>query len=253
MRIVGNGFLAGHLAALAERHSDAVAVAAGVASTSVTDPGLFDRDAAMTYDVLRSCRPTDTVVYFSTASAAMYGDADSPGDEAGPVYPTSAYGRHKLAMEAAVAASGKRWLILRLSHLVGSRQPPFHLLPALSERVLSGMVTIYPGARRDLLDLRHLLVALDRLLTDGVHGQIVNVASGVPQPIELIVSGIEQRLGRSPRHELRDVVPASRTNPVSVAKLTALVPEVADFGFGAGYLDALLDRYLPEYAGVVEH
>jgi nucleoside-diphosphate-sugar epimerase len=244
MKIVGNGFLARHLSmAFGDRFPDVTAIAVGVSSTVLGTVEEFDREANAVYDVLRDCRDTGrTALFFSTASAGMYGAPDSPGTEDGPVFPQTIYGRHKLAIEAAIAASGVDWLVLRLSHLVGDWQPPHQLLPFLVSAVKSGEVTVFRNSHRDLVDVRQCVEVLDTLLTNNVRGTIVNMASGVPESIERIVAGIESRLGVEANWKVVDR-PAD-TTVVSTEKLRSLVPAANDFGFGPNYLDALLDRYV---------
>ncbi|AHH99935.1 NAD-dependent epimerase/dehydratase family protein [Kutzneria albida] len=244
MKIIGKGFLARHLSlAFGDRFPDVTAIAVGVSSTVHGTVTEFDREAHAVYDVLRDCRKDGhTALFFSTASAGMYGAEDSPGTEDGPVFPQSIYGRHKLAIEAAIAASGVDWLTLRLSHLVGDWQPPHQLLPFLVSMVKSGDVTVFRNSHRDLVDVRHSIRIIEHLLETGVRRTVVNVASGVPEPIERIVSGIEQRLGVQASWKIVDR-PLDAT-VVSTEKLRELVPDANDFGFGPDYLDALLDRYV---------
>lgn len=244
MRIIGNGFVAGHLTtALGDRHPHATVVAAGVSSTSVTDPALFDREAALLYRTLAECRAAGhRLVFLSTASFAMYGYPDAPAAEDDPVEPPVTYGRHKLALETVVRASGVEHLILRLSHVIGAGQREHQLLPAMVAQILGGTVTVLSGAHRDLLDVRDLVTVLDALLTAGVHGTVVNVASGVPQPIESIVDGIERRMGTTAARTHRPG-PVART-PVDIGRLHALVPGAVRPG---GYLDRVLDAHLPSY------
>jgi hypothetical protein len=120
-------------------------------------------------------------------------------------------------------------------------------MPALVKQVLSGAVTVYRGAHRDLLDVRHMRHALDRLLALGVSGRVVNVASGVPEPVERIVTGIERRLETNARWTFVDVGEGRAV--VSIARLRSLVPEVDDLAFGENYLSRLLDRYLAATTG----
>ncbi|MEV0565174.1 NAD-dependent epimerase/dehydratase family protein [Dactylosporangium sp. NPDC050588] len=242
MQIIGNGFLAKNLtAAFGDRFPDVTALAVGVSSTSVTDPAEFDREAEALYAAVRRCAAHDrTLLYFSTASFAMYGHTTAPATEDGPLFPPSVYGRHKLALEACVRASGVRHVVLRLSHVVGPHQRPHQLLPAIVRQVASGTVTVYRGAHRDLLDARDLMHAIDGLLTADAGDVVVNVASGRPLPVEDIVDGVSQRLGVSP-DRVYSTGPFSRTE-VSLDRLRAFVPS---FGTaGPGYLDMLLDRYL---------
>jgi hypothetical protein len=54
---------------------------------------------------------------------------------------------------------------------------------------------VHRNAHRDLLDVEHLPLALDRVLASGVRQEVINVASGVLEPIERIVDSIEERFG----------------------------------------------------------
>ncbi len=241
MRIIGNGFLARNLAdAFGERYPAVTALAAGVSSTSVTSPEAFDREADVLYQALRERR---MLLFFSTASFAMYGSTDTPVREAGPLYPPSVYGRHKLALESCVRLGGAPYLILRLSHLVGPYQRAHQLLPGMVSQVRAGAVTVYRGAHRDLLDVADLVRVVDRLLALGVRDEVLNVVSGVAQPVERIVDGIERRLDVTAQ---RTYVPAAVCRTLaSTDRLRRLVPDVAaELTID---LDRLLDRYLPLY------
>lgn len=248
MEIVGNGFLATHFRnTLGERYPRVTAVAAGVTKTTSTSSKDFDREAQLLYGLLRRCRAEGRLLlFFSTASFAMYGAASTPAVETGPLYPPVAYGRHKLALEACVHASGVEFLILRLSHVVGRHQQPHQLLPSIVNQVLDGAVTVYRGAHRDLLDAADLTYAIDRLLAMGVSNTVLNVASSLPQPIELIVEGVEHRLGVSARRHYRPGL-AWQGSP-SIERLVELVPEFRRDRIRPGYLDQLLDTYVPHIA-----
>lgn len=243
MELVGNGFLARHLGShFGNRHPDVTVIAAGVSTAASTDTAAFDREANLVGDVLRRCRADDrTVVFLSTSSAGIYGAHGSPGTEDGPVFPRTVYGRHKLALERVCELSGARVLILRLTHVVGPGQQPDQLLPALTRQVLSGSVTVHRGAYRDLLDVQHVPPALDALLSQGFHGEVVNMASGAPIAVENVVDGLEKRLSVNAEREVVQR-PTERTL-VSTRKLRALVPAFADLDFGPTYLDDMLDRY----------
>ncbi|QUH01935.1 NAD-dependent epimerase/dehydratase family protein [Saccharopolyspora erythraea] len=244
MEIVGNGFLARNLTAhFGDAHPEVTVIAAGVSTAASTDFPAFDREGELVADVLRRCgRTARTVVLLSTASAGIYGAQGSPGTEDGPVFPRTVYGRHKLALERVCELSGTPYLIIRLTHVVGAAQPPDQLLPTLTRSVLSGVVTVQPGAHRDLLDVRHVAPTLDVLLRRGVRGEVVNLATGAPIPVPAIVDGIESRLDIQAVRRTA-ARPPERT-VVSTEKLRTLVPEFAEHDFGHGYLDDLLDRYL---------
>jgi hypothetical protein len=116
------------------------------------------------------------------------------------------------------------------------------LLPSIVRQVLNGAVTIHRDARRDLLDAADFCYVIDRLFGLGVSNTVLNVASGVAQPIELIVERVEARLGVSAE---RSYVPgrAWQTDP-SIDRLLKLVPEFRRDRIGPRYLEHILDSYL---------
>lgn len=248
MDVIGRGFLAMNLARIAGKHHDVVAFAAGSSSTVATSADEFGRETGILHDTISRCRAEGRMfVYFSTASAAMYGSPDSPGTEDGPVYPGNAYGRHKLAMEALIRASGVAHLVLRLGHLVGPDQRPHQMMPTLVAQVRSGEIEVWRGAHRDLVDVLDVVRLLDALLTIRVCDEVVNVASGVPVPVEDVVEHLEKRLRTPLRKTYRE---AYARHDISLAKLTRLAPVVRELGFGPDYYRRVVDRYLSATTGV---
>jgi len=250
--IVGRGFIARHASEYFRScHPEATLIGAGVSSVVVTDAESFSREAELVYEVLRRCRADGrTAILLSTASAGMYGAPDSPGTEDGPVFPLTPYGRHKLGLESVCATSGARWLVLRLAHIVGPGQQPHQLLPSLTRQLVSGQITIYRDASRDLLGVRDMLAMLDALLTRGVHDEIVNLATGRPEPVEHIVDELERRLATSAVRTYVDM--PTKHAIVSTAKARSLIPDFERFGFGTDYLGTLLDQHTAELASSVQ-
>ncbi|HEY8978437.1 MAG TPA: NAD-dependent epimerase/dehydratase family protein [Streptomyces sp.] len=242
MDIIGRGFLAGSLTALAASHPRVTVLAAGVSTTVVDAEAEFRRERDLVMATAASCRRSGRLlVFLSTASHALYGTTTTPADESAPLAPETAYGRHKLSLEESVRASGAPWLVLRLSHVVGRGQRPHQLLPTLVRQVAAGAVTVYRGAHRDLVDVRDVVRAVDGLLSRGVRDETVNVASGTPYAVEDIVTGVERRLRT--RAVRRVVDSGAARTLVSVERLRLLVPQACPPG-GPPYLDGLLDRYV---------
>lgn len=243
MKIIGSGFLARNLAAHAGEHGGVVVYAAGPSGGAATDQAAFGRDADRLYGVLRECRADGRrLVYLSTASVGLYGRQGGRGVETGPVFPCSAYGLHKLAMEAVVRAAGVDHLVLRVAYPVGEHQPAHQIVPALIAQLRTGEVTVWRGARRDLIDVVHVAAIVDGLVAAGVSGETVNVASGFAVPVEHIVAHLADRLRVRPATVFREL-PAD--DDIAVDRLRELVPAVGGFGFGPGYYRQVLDRYVP--------
>lgn len=242
MDIVGTGFLARSLRPLAGRHPGTVALAAGESRTSGATDADFAREAALLRDVAKQCAANgQRLLFFSTAATGMYGFAEGPGDEDTPVTPYTSYGAHKLELEDQLRDSGVDYLILRLAHLVGPHGRYHQLIPTLLRQVREGVVTMHRGAGRDLLRVSDAITIIDRLLAAGLRADTVNVASGFAVPVEDIVDHLAGVLGLEPRKEY---VATGVQYAISTKKLLALVPHVADMGFGPDYYRLVLNDLL---------
>lgn len=241
MEIIGSGFLARHLDAIAMAHPDVTVLAAG-APLPHNPPSAYEREVRLVEDTIAHCRRSDRkLVFLSTAASGLYGGPGCRGEEDAPIVPTSGYGRHKLALEQMVGTAGIRYLSLRLTYIVGPHGRDDRLVPALIHQLRSGQVTVYRGARRDILDVADFVVMVDRLLAAGAGQQVVNIASGESVPVGLIVDHLEQRLGLRAERTHVDV---DAPHWVSVDKLRRLMPDFDAMGFGPGYYRRVIDRYL---------
>ncbi|MFJ9445122.1 NAD-dependent epimerase/dehydratase family protein [Kitasatospora sp. NPDC101235] len=249
MEIIGRGFIARNLEPLAAAHPDALILAAGVSSTVGTSVVEFRREAELLESVLEKVTADGRrLVFFSTASSGVYGAPGCGGREDEPVAPSTPYAAHKLGLEETVRQSGADYLILRLSHLVGEHQRGHQLIPALVEQIRAGVVQVRSGASRDLLDVADMVRILDVLLATGVSGQVLNVASGYPVPIEAILDHLELALGVRATHEVTESTPGN--GYVSTERLAQLVPSIAELGFDADYYRRVIDARM--LAGLVE-
>lgn len=239
MEIIGNGFLARHLAPLASAHPRATVLAAGVPTHPLPDAA-HRRETRLVDDTVRHClRHGRTLVFFSTVS--MYGGPGGAGDESGPRVASTRYGQHKLDLERLIKASGVPHLVLRLGYVPGPDEPPFRLLAALITQVLAGRVRVQRGARRDMVHVADFVTVVDALLRTGVRDETVNLASGDCVEVATIVRHLERRLGTGAEWQ---VTGDAIEHCPSVRKLRRLVPEVDRLGFGPGYHRTAIDRYL---------
>lgn len=243
MDVVGNGFLAGILSRIGSAHPGVTVLAAGVSTGVQVPESDYRREADLVRAVARRCRSEGRLlVYPSTASAGMYGAPGCAGREDEDLVPASRYGWHKLEMEQLIRDSDADYLILRLGNVTGPGQPRHQLVPALIDQLLSGRVTVHRAAYRDLVDAADVAGLTHALLTAGAVREVVNISSGMPVPIEMILRRLECGLGVHPEHEYVDA-PSGRY-AVSLAKLRRLVPGAAAVGFGPYYYRAVIDRYL---------
>jgi nucleoside-diphosphate-sugar epimerase len=241
VEIVGNGFLARHLAQLGDRHGDTVVLAAGVSTTSHTVAADFEREADLVRATAARCiAGGQRLVFFSTASSAVYRAEDGPGREDGAVVAANPYGAHKLSLERELRECGVRHLVLRLGHIVGPGQPAHQLVPTLVRQINEGSVGVHRWAARDLLDVRDLVTIIDQLLDRDLCGETVNIASGTAVAVDRIVDHLEFRLGWRAQ---RRYVDAGEHHVISVHKLFTYLPADGPT-FGPAYYRRVLDSFL---------
>lgn len=242
MYIIGNGLIARHLRPLRDRHSGVTVLAAGVPRHGLPESENA-REAALVRETIGRCH-TDghLLVFFSTTS--MYGGTGNRGREDEPVVASTAYGQHKLDLEALIQDSGVDRLILRLTQVVGPEEPEFRLLPALMKQLSTGHIRVHRDARRDLLHIADFVALLDGLLSARLKNEVVNVASGDCVPIGQIIDHLEERLGVTAE---RQILAEGVAYCSSVEKLRAAVPEPS---FTPGYYKRVIDRYLGDVRGV---
>lgn len=165
-------------------------------------------------EALRGTRRPPRVVLLSTGGAVYDPEQPPPYREDSPTHPRGAYGRLKLAMEAALAAAGLpagRAVALRVSNVYGPGQP------AVSGQGVVGYwlraaaagqhLTVYgdPGTTRDYVYLADVMAALLAVHAAAVPPPVVNVGSGRPTSLgelaELLLSVVgdpERRLELRP-------------------------------------------------------
>ncbi|MDX3103788.1 NAD-dependent epimerase/dehydratase family protein [Nonomuraea angiospora] len=243
MEVVGDGMIARAFVNSRMRMDDVVVFAAGVSRSTTTEAAEFHREADLLHKAISDARAARRrLLYFSTASAHLYGNGDgSPRSEEDPVRPTSAYGRHKAAMEERIRTSGVDHLILRVTEVVGPHQRRHQLLPALFSQVSDGVVTVYRGARRDLVDVADLVTIAAELLSGDLRHATVNIASGHPVTAEEIVSYLMTLSGRAVTKVYVDT-PANDYN-VSTKRMAQHAPSTARMGFSPTYYRNVIDRY----------
>jgi GDP-4-dehydro-6-deoxy-D-mannose reductase len=189
------------------------------------------------YDALAAEGP-DGLRIVQVGSAAMYGairDDELPVREEQPLRPVTPYAVSKVAQEylatSAGLSQGLAIVRARIFNLLGPGQPaglvPMTFVRQLAEvrsgaaeRLRVGLVT----ARRDFVDVRDAVRALDLLLSRGDAGLAYNVASGRDASVQEIIDELLALTGI----EVPIEVEASRLRPVDVPVVRADVSRIAN-------------------------
>lgn len=209
--------------------ASAATFAAGVANSQCVDAGEFERERARLVAALELEREARRFVYFSTCSLAD------------PVAAATAYGRHKLAMEALVRERHARWLILRMPQLAGASPNPHTLLNYLYQRILRAeRFRLQADATRNVIDIEDAAkIAGELVMREGACHEIINVATPCSIPVVEIVGVLERLAGKRAVYD--SVVGGTRPS-IDVARVTPIAGRLG-IQFDEGYLERILQKY----------
>jgi NDP-hexose 4-ketoreductase len=239
LEVVGTGMIARAFASESAELPDAIVCASGVADSRCTDPAAFLRERELVRDLLeRAAGRGVPLIYFS--GAPVYGPSAGARAETSPVAPQTAYGRHKVACEELITASGSRYLVLRLPNVVGPIGHPNQLVPSLVAQIAAGRVVVRIGATRDLLDVNDLVRIVGALIRQGTTGVTLNVASGLSTPVGQLAEQIAAILDVSPRIEREEGGDPQEFSTLRIRGLLADYPR-----FDPLYPATVLARHVP--------
>jgi GDP-4-dehydro-6-deoxy-D-mannose reductase len=180
-----------------------------------------------------------------SCSADVYGaprPEDLPLSEGAPLDPNSSYALSKAAQEGvaaeAAALHGFQVIVTRSFNHTGPGQRPVFVVPAMAQRVMAvkrgQAASIAAGnvdVRRDLTDVRDVVVAYRLLLEAAVRGAlpsrctVVNVASGEAVTVRHVIERLSALAGVTPVIEIDESL--VRTNdPVEIRGDATLIRQL---------------------------
>ena len=193
-----------------------LASATGV-GPSVADPVAdFEGNATTTFRTLESCRARAVPRFVFASSGAALGDIAGALSEDVVPRPRSPYGAGKLAGEAycsAYSASfGMEAVALRFSNVYGPMSAhKRNAVPNFIKRCLRGEpIEIYGEGNqtRDFIYVGDLCKAIHRcLVTDGIGGEVYQLATGVETSVRRLVELVQQATGVKTDVRFGDPVP----------------------------------------------
>jgi nucleoside-diphosphate-sugar epimerase len=166
------------------------------------DAGLFRDNVLATANVLQATAPLAHCRVIHTASSLEPGPLAVAVRESVPPAPVIPYAASKasstlLALQA--AACGRRVAVLRPFAIYGPGEPEQRLIPTAIRAALGGtpLRLTEPGFTRDLVFVEDVVDAyLAASRAEGIDGEIINVATGLPTANEETVRTIEWLTGR---------------------------------------------------------
>jgi GDP-4-dehydro-6-deoxy-D-mannose reductase len=169
-----------------------------------------------------------------TGSAAVYAPADTPLDEDAAVRPDSPYALSKLAQEMlgrrAVDEDGIDVIVARAFNHTGPGQSPAFMASGFAQQIArlerqGGEPVLRVGnvdARRDLSDVRDVVRAYAALMSNGVPGEVYNVASGRAPTVRTVIDTLADLAGLHLRLEVDPARLRPLDSPVLVGDASKL-------------------------------
>ena len=243
MIIVGSGLIARSLQPYGSGHDESLAFASGVSDSTAVDQAAFERETAMLGNAIEKARSGGSRLVYFSGGGAIHGTWSHPVTESGPLGPATPYGRHQLACEGLIEASGLRYLIIRLPNVVGDRGNAKQLVPNLILQALSGRVSVQRRAARDLVGVDDMAAVVSELLDLVPDRATVNLATGHSVPVPVIAREICSILRASPSFDLSDTGQAQRFDTSHLKMLLGRDPFP-----DPDYYQGILRRHVPRLA-----
>lgn len=163
---------------------------------------LFRDNVLATYNLLQATADLGGCRFIHTASSLETGQRPTPIKETDPFAPHVPYGATKAAstlLARLAAAAGRSIVMLRPFAIYGPGEPERRLIPTAIRAAATGtpLKLTKPGYTRDLVFVEDVVDAyLAAATTDGVEGELINIATGRATANEDVVRLIETCVGR---------------------------------------------------------
>lgn len=225
--IVGSGLLASAFNLSTATRYKTTVFASGVSNSAETRLECFAREARLLDESL--AKRNSMFVYFSTCSIAD------------PERSVTPYVQHKLAMEAKVMGTAKRYLILRLPQVVGGTGNPHTLTNFLARNILAKEeFPVWASAIRCLIDVADAVKITEYLIANNVGATRIDELAP-PETINMnqLVKMMENALGTK-AHCKRLPIGGGCT-PRS--NLAVHIGNIVGIDFSPGYTHRLIQKY----------
>lgn len=179
--VVGNGLIAQAFSIFKDTE-DVTIFASGVSNSNIVDTAELDREVGLLTKYLDrdAC-----LVYFSTVS--LY---DSSVEN-------SQYIQHKKGIEALIASTCKKYIILRIPIVVGRSSNPHTLTNNLVNQIKgNSAIRVFKKASRYLMDIDSIVeTVVPIILNSKYHNSTWNICFNNRTNVEELVTSLEEILG----------------------------------------------------------
>lgn len=225
--VIGSGLIAKAFSNFDE-DENIIIFASGVSNSTENDSVKFDREENMIAEAL-DLYPEALFVYFSTYSLTDPSLKDRP------------YGRHKSAMEGLIKSKASKYLIFRLTNIVGAGGNPNTIFNYLLNGIMSKQkLVLWKNASRNLLDVDDLVHVISRIIEEKLLvNQTINIANPNNYTIEEIVNEMSNFFNVKARCSWLD---KGSNVSVDIQETKELMSQLHD-DYSISYLSKLLEKY----------
>jgi nucleoside-diphosphate-sugar epimerase len=226
--VIGSGLLGTAFIDL-KSFSNTIFFTSGVSNSKTATALDFDRERNLFVEISKK-HPDQLFVYFSTTS--IYDDS----------LINTEYVKHKLKMEELAMKHCKRFLIFRLSNIVGKTKNPNTVFNFFYNSILNEVpFAVWKNATRNFLDVDHVRIIVSYLLQNNSENNIINVANPISISVLELVNQFEKYLGKKAHFELMDKGQSFNVDVSDIFKAL----QVLNLKFDENYILNLLKKYYP--------
>ena len=225
--VVGRGLIANVFLNEYKDDSEVIVFASGVSNSNETKLSEFEREKNL-LELTMKDNLDALLIYFSTYSL---GDPDAI---------KRPYVLHKEEMES-IVKSHSRFLILRVSNVVGNNGNPNTIINFLVKKIISNeLITIWNSAKRNLIDIKDLYAITKNLIQNKVENKVLLVTNPNNVYVSEIVAKIADFKNKVPKIEIIEKGEDFEMRP-SAEVLKSI--EKLNLNFDNDYLIKLLKKY----------
>ena len=226
--VVGNGLIAKLFSSYLDSE-DVLIFASGVSNSTETDIKKFQRE----FDLLKKIIvnfPEHQLIYFSTLSIEDKSVKERP------------YIKHKLQLEKYISNNSSKYLISRVSNVIGLEGNPNTIVNYLVNAVKNNLkIDVWSKAERNVIGAEDVKFIVDELIKKGVVNKTINIASKECFLVTGIVKQIELYLQKKARVTYLD---KGNTLNIDILDISLELEYVEKkHGKGVKYLQSLLKKY----------
>lgn len=226
--VIGNGLIAKTFNDYIN-DKDIIIFASGVSNSTEKNSLSFEREYKLLKDTITKFS-TVKFIYFSTCSI----DDDSVNERP--------YVKHKLVLENYIILHVKRYLIFRVSNVIGYQGNAHTILNFLVSHVKNGSeIELWKFAERNLIDAEDVKLIVDDVLKKNINNRIVNIALKESSLVVNIVEQIEVFFNLKANVRLVD---KGNSLHIDTSKITSSLDKIESLkGTGLQYINNLLLKY----------